>query len=1069
MSEKMDTPLLRGAWMGLALILLIALLPTGAMAITYVYSPMVIEEAGEYQLANDITNYDGVRWQNGTDFFEPCIKILASDVIFDGNGHKINGKYNATRVEDQVGIYVDSGLERVSVINTVVDGFNYGIYYYGVNPFIEADAGGRIWYNTVSDNDVGIILDAANNITVWRNTASNTRHKGIVLDGAKANYIVENYANNNVDTGIYLQGGSDLNKVYNNEAHANSNSSSTYADDKSLQGNGIVIDDQSSDNEIINNFADSNNLYGIAVLPGSTGNEVIGNSVKLNGHSTVGDGIYVDSDQGTNYVIGNTALNNVDNGIHLIFTDGSDKIINNIADGNGVAGILLEGCRNNVIGTNTVFNNKYGIELRTIMDKNQSLVSSDGNTLFNNTANENTESGIYFNGPDGFEPLINNILDSNTVSGNGKWGIHLQHATLNKLKSNIIAYNSALGILVNASTYNVVYNNIFFNDMNVGFAQQSNNPNTWSVLQEPDENIVNGPFIGGNWWGKPDGTGYSETAPWHDNGFCDVEFYVGPDNIDKYPLHAYDLIIPPIARFTMAPESGLSPLEVQFIDKSTGTDLTYFWDFDDGNTSIDQNPRHTFTAEGEYKIFTTTLTVSNTKGENTTSRNVNVGGPADTTVAFTAIPRSGTVPLMVSFLDQSTANPDVSTYLWDFGDGTSSERNPAHQYSTSGTYDVSLMVTTNGKEYSTNETGFIVVNAPGTVTANFFAVPSNGGIEPLVVQFYDQSSGTPVPTSWNWDFDDQYAPASEKISTLQSPIHNYTKAGNYIPKLTVSNSQGSNTKVYPGIILVRHIPPVANFSNSLPTTGNAPFSVTFTDQSIGQALTAWSWDFGDGGTSETKSPVYTFNTPGTYSVTFKSYNDGGWSAPIPKTNLINVTATPPTPPANIIKLYPGWNFVSTAKKLATGSNTVDVVFANVDMDHHSPLLYDGQTKSWIQFINGTIKPLDGIWVYSKYQIDVPLTFDTTSIPVPPSKLVYNGWNSIGETGVNPISAHDLLTLVGQLNGNWDTLIGYNTSSHISETYIRGSTNPEYSDLKLTFPTKGYWLLMNTTDTLNGLV
>ncbi len=181
------------------------------------------------------------------------------------------------------------------------------------------------------------------------------------------------------------------------------------------------------------------------------------------------------------------------------------------------------------------------------------------------------------------------------------------------------------------------------------------------------------------------------------------------------------------------------------------------------------------------------------------------------------------------------------------------------------------------------------------------------------------------------------------------------------------------------------------------------------------------------------------------------------------------TALSSQPPTYTIKLYPGWNFVSTPKKLAAGSNTVEVVFANVDFDHHSSLLYDGQNKTWIQFTSGVVKPLDGIWVYSKYQVDVPLQFDTTSIPIPPSKLVYRGWNAIGETGVNPISARELLTQVGQLNGNWDTLIGINASSHVSETYIRDSTNPYFSDLKLTYPTAGYWLQMNLDDTLEGLL
>jgi len=1247
----------------LVLAFIICLLPVGAMAIVYVDSPMVIEEPGEYQLIKDITDYDGVRWQNGSSFYEPCIKILASDVIFDGNGHTISTgvKFNSSS-DDQVGIYVDSLLERVSVIDTKVDKFNYGIYYYVVNPFSLPESGGRIDNNNVNNNDYGIVLDSSQWVSVLNNDASYTKKQGITVSASHWNTINNNSANNNGNVGIYVEGGSLNNTVTHNSANFNKdigifiksshnnlvqyntannniNASTSGAD---AFGNGILLE-ESIGNHIIDNDAHRNRRSGITVIPtqSSIPNWIENNSVSENGHSfgstPYGWGIYVGLDSGKTHVNNNHAFDNTAIGIELQQDNGADSA-GNLVEGNGVMGILLSGSKNNILHDNIIRNNhKYGIQLATFITDDLVYLSSDKNSLKNNKIYGHEISGVYLNGTDNFEPLIETILEGNDIYDNGQWGVHLYHSNLNTLTDNTIRANGVLGIKLDGSGYNVIYNNIFNNSINAGFGQQSNNPNTWNVLQSPGSNIVGGPYTGGNYWAQPNGQGWSQiNFDTKGNGFCDNAFVIGPSNLDNFPLtnflkvsftadktsgntpltvkfagnvtgqtgnqwlwnfgdgttdttqnptHIYqsngiytvsltasnggwsntttktgyimvgiatpvadfsgtpvtgafpltvtftDLSSPnsgqyavtawdwnfgdntphssaksPVhvylaagnydvilnvtspggitttikmsyitsgstpaatAAFTMTPGSGPSPLTVQFIDQSTGSPpLTYSWDFGDSSpVSTLQNPEYTYTNEGTYPA---TLTVTNAGGQSIVSHNVIVGGPIEPTVAFTAIPRSGTVPLIVSFIDQSTANPDATTYLWNFGDGTSAERNPVHQYSTSGTYDVSLIVTTNGKSYSLEEADYIIVNTPGTVNANFFVVPPSGGIEPLVVQFYDQSSGNPAPTSWFWDFDDPYAPTSEKTSTLQSPIHTYAKAGNFTPKVTVSNSQGPNTKIYPGVIYVRHTTPVAAFSAS-PTTGYNPFSVTFTDQSVGQALLAWDWNFGDGGTSQTQSPVYTFNTPGTYSVTFKSYNDGGWSAPITKTNLITVLAAPPTPPANIIKLYPGWNFVSTAKKLAAGSNTVNVVFANVDMDHHSPLLYDGQTKTWIQFISGTVKPLDGIWVYSKYQTDVTLQFDTSSIPLPPSKQVYRGWNAIGETGVNAISARELLTQVGQLNGNWDTLIGINASSHVSETYIRGSINPDYSDLKFTYPTKGYWLQMNTDDTLEGLV
>ncbi|MEW6200562.1 MAG: PKD domain-containing protein, partial [bacterium] len=69
---------------------------------------------------------------------------------------------------------------------------------------------------------------------------------------------------------------------------------------------------------------------------------------------------------------------------------------------------------------------------------------------------------------------------------------------------------------------------------------------------------------------------------------------------------------------------GLPPLEVQFygnatVIPSTAANITYSWDFGDGETSTDQNPIHTFANTGFYEV---TLTVSD--GTNSAAENINV-------------------------------------------------------------------------------------------------------------------------------------------------------------------------------------------------------------------------------------------------------------------------------------------------------------------------------------------------------------------------------------------------------------------------------------------------------------
>jgi PKD repeat protein len=67
----------------------------------------------------------------------------------------------------------------------------------------------------------------------------------------------------------------------------------------------------------------------------------------------------------------------------------------------------------------------------------------------------------------------------------------------------------------------------------------------------------------------------------------------------------------PVANFEGTPLSGEAPLTVQFTDISAGTITEWEWDFGDTETSVLQNPSHTYTAAGTYTV---TLTVSNTCG-----------------------------------------------------------------------------------------------------------------------------------------------------------------------------------------------------------------------------------------------------------------------------------------------------------------------------------------------------------------------------------------------------------------------------------------------------------------------
>ncbi|MFK7807517.1 MAG: T9SS type A sorting domain-containing protein [Saprospiraceae bacterium] len=72
----------------------------------------------------------------------------------------------------------------------------------------------------------------------------------------------------------------------------------------------------------------------------------------------------------------------------------------------------------------------------------------------------------------------------------------------------------------------------------------------------------------------------------------------------------------PNAEFSVDINEGCFPLTVVFTDASQGNNLTYVWDFNDGNTSEQQNPTHTFIESGTYDVC---LTIEDDNGEMSTN------------------------------------------------------------------------------------------------------------------------------------------------------------------------------------------------------------------------------------------------------------------------------------------------------------------------------------------------------------------------------------------------------------------------------------------------------------------
>lgn len=137
----------------------------------------------------------------------------------------------------------------------------------------------------------------------------------------------------------------------------------------------------------------------------------------------------------------------------------------------------------------------------------------------------------------------------------------------------------------------------------------------------------------------------------------------------------------------------------------------------------------------------------------------------------------------VYFLDKTVTAASLN-YLWSFGDGTfSTEKDPAHKYSASGSYSTSLIVMTeNGcGDTASLDQNILVKESPA---AAFSVTPKDTSIYYPNVVFTDHSRGG-VSCSITWGDGETTSCATYK--------HTYAQAGSYTVKETITNSEGCSS------------------------------------------------------------------------------------------------------------------------------------------------------------------------------------------------------------------------------------------------------------------------------------
>jgi len=329
--------------------------------------------------------------------------------------------------------------------------------------------------------------------------------------------------------------------------------------------------------------------------------------------------------------------------------------------------------------------------------------------------------------------------------------------------------------------------------------------------------------------------------------------------------------IPP-ADFIVDPESGCFDREVYFYPTTYSENISYSWDFGDGSPgSTEPFPQHTFPDIGTYTV---TLSITDPACGDTSS-SVDVVVNLCPEIFMSASDSSGCAPAQITFYDGSQVwGQTVLSHRWDFGDGgISADRDPLHEYTSAGTYTVTLTVETDVGTTTDSIPEFIAI-ADATV-ADFDVQGDTtfckSDFQQFQVNFINQSAGAFDSSRWYF---------GDGVSVLATdPVHVYLTPGIYTCSLTAYGPCGPNTTVRDSLIffcdtlLDQNI--VLDWDTTYGATALPPVDASFSDGSTVGVRMDWTFFINETLVS-TGSPTFdTSLEAGTYGVKMVVSNDCG--------------------------------------------------------------------------------------------------------------------------------------------------------------------------------------------------
>jgi PKD repeat protein len=291
-----------------------------------------------------------------------------------------------------------------------------------------------------------------------------------------------------------------------------------------------------------------------------------------------------------------------------------------------------------------------------------------------------------------------------------------------------------------------------------------------------------------------------------------------------------------------------------FDDSESAHDIAqWFWNFGDGHTGTGENPEHHYDNPGTYEVCLSI--VSETGCEDTYCHHVVIEGEGDDCHAAFVIHDTNN-PLLFEFIDQSTSDHDIATWLWNFGDGsTDSVENAVHLFDTPGVYTICLLIISEtGCVSDICHTLEVGIEHPCEALFSFEINQAE-----QTVHFFNQSSSEHDIVQFVWNFGDGHT------GDGQNPIHEYDSPGTYLVCLSIVDETGCEDMYCHHVVI--HEPEPECEAAFFWEYDSETDSLVFHNTSDGSTPhTTWLWTFGDGGTSTEENPQHEYAEDGVYTI-----------------------------------------------------------------------------------------------------------------------------------------------------------------------------------------------------------